>query len=63
MDKQMLMQMAMGMLTEDGLRNVADSVIDNLKNEIKNDGVEDYKDKVVLPLLEKIERAFGLDPD
>lgn len=48
------------MLPDNALRVVVGPFIDKLENHIKNDGVNNWEDTAVIPLLEAAKRQLGI---
>lgn len=48
------------MLPDDLLKKVVGGFIDQVENHIKNDGVNNWEDTAILPLLEALKKQLGI---
>ena len=58
-----LVQCAIKYLNAERLKKWTQYGCNQLREAIEEDGVTDWKDKAVLPMLDTIEKAFDLDED
>ena len=56
---KVVIDVAMVILTEDMIKQLADMVIDFIENNIKNSGTE-IDDTVILPLISKVRSTFNI---
>jgi len=59
----LLVNVALKYLTADRVKKWVSFGVHEIQEAIKNDGVNDWKDSVVLPILDTIEKAFDLEED